>query len=73
MISFTLLLFYLFVLIENSYELKYRIIHSSILHFLPQLKLHHILVVQEPYKNALYTLDFTPITPTGKKNETNFY
>jgi hypothetical protein len=38
-----------------------RVVKSSILHFAPQIKLHHIVVVSNPDFNSSYTIDFTPI------------
>lgn len=38
-----------------------RVVKSAILHFAPQIKLHHIVVVSNPGKEYCYTIDFTPI------------
>jgi len=50
----------------RSYQssLTFRIIQSSILHFIPSIKLHHIVLLSDDPKRYLYTLDFTPINQT---------
>lgn len=55
----------LFLFFQATHELRHRVLHSAILRQLPHLKLHHIVVIQEPNKNALYTLDFTPINQSS--------
>jgi hypothetical protein len=57
--------------IETPESLKIRIVHTSVLHFIPQLKMHHIILIpntqeslyqtnQNVYKNV-YVIDFSPI------------
>jgi len=56
----------MFLLYISSYHshITIRIIHSSILHFVPSIKLHHIVLLTDKPKNYVYTLDFTPINQT---------
>lgn len=46
-------------------KLQMRVMKTSILHFLPQLKLHHLVLISKmDKKNDVYTIDFTPINQT---------
>jgi len=45
-------------------HLSFRILQTSILHFIPAIKLHHIILLSDNPKEHLYTLDFTPINQT---------
>jgi len=68
------LLFY-FILFSNLVEYnglftrfhnatKHKILHSAILGFMPNVKLHHIVVMQPPSlinKNDAFAIDFTPL------------
>lgn len=42
-----------------------RILYSSALHFLPELKLHHIVLFSNSTGNKVYAIDFTPINQTS--------
>jgi len=61
---YKLLLFLLYVASSYQSHITIRIIHSSILHFVPSIKLHHIVLLSDKPKNYVYTLDFTPINQT---------
>jgi hypothetical protein len=41
-------------------------LQSSILHFAPSIKLHHIVLLSDKSKQHVYTLDFTPINQTHR-------
>ena len=58
------LLFFLLYISSYHSHITIRIIHSSILHFAPSIKLHHIVLLTDKPKNYVYTLDFTPINQT---------
>ena len=59
-----LFIFLLFVTLYHSH-ITFRIIPSSILHFAPSIKLHHIVLLSDKPKRHVYTLDFTPINQTN--------
>jgi hypothetical protein len=59
-----LLLFLLYVASSYQSHITFRIIQSSILHFVPSIKLHHIVLLSDKPENYVYTLDFTPINQT---------
>jgi len=44
--------------------MSFHIIQSSVLHFIPSIKLHHIVLLSDKPKYHVYTLDFTPINQT---------
>lgn len=46
-------------------NITFRILKTSILHFFPSIKLHHIILLSENPKHHVYTLDFTPINQTN--------
>ena len=59
----------LFLLYASSYQsqIAFRILQSSILHFAPSIKLHHIVLLSDKPNHHVYTLDFTPINQTHKE------
>ena len=64
-IQYRLLLFLLFIMLYHGNNISFRILKTSILHFFPTIKLHHIIVLSENPTNHVYTLDFTPINQTN--------
>lgn len=58
----------LFLLYASSYQsqITFRILQSSILHFAPSIKLHHIVLLSDKPKQHVYMLDFTPINQTHR-------
>lgn len=58
----------LFLLYASSYQsqIAFRILQSSILHFAPYIKLHHIVLLSDKPNYHVYTLDFTPINQTHR-------
>ena len=46
-------------------NITFRILKTSILHFFPSIKLHHIILLSDKPKHHVYTLDFTPINQTN--------
>ena len=44
---------------------KYKLLKTSILNFLPFLKLHHIVLISS--KNKIYSVDFSPINQSSPK------
>ena len=44
---------------------KYKLLKTSILNFLPFLKLHHIVLISS--KNKIYSIDFSPINQSSPK------
>lgn len=63
---YTLYLYLYLILFRHEYasSIKTRILYSSALHFLPILKLHHIVLCSNYYDNKVYAIDFTPINQT---------
>ena len=59
-----LFVFLLFIALSQQNFITFRIIQSSALHFLPIIKLHHIVLLTDNPKKYVYTLDFTPINQT---------
>lgn len=62
-------LLFIFILVGDifcSSILQKRVLHTSILSFLPVIKAHHIVLLQntERASDGVYTLDFTPINQT---------
>jgi hypothetical protein len=57
---------FLFVLIVSLHQchITFRILQSSILHFTPSIRLHHIVLLSDKPNHHVYTLDFTPINQT---------
>ena len=58
--------------INNKLEIpyyKYKILKTSILNFMPFIKLHHLVVIENNNTNAnkIYTIDFSPINQTSHK------
>jgi len=64
-IHYRLLLLLLFTLLYRSNNITFRILKTAILHFLPSVKLHHIILLSENPSHHVYTLDFTPINQTN--------
>jgi len=58
----------LFLLYVSSYQsqITIHILQSSILHFAPSIKLHHIILLSDKPNYHVYTLDFTPINQTHR-------
>ena len=58
----------LILLYITSYQthITFRVLQSSILHFAPSIKLHHIVLLSDKPKQHVYMLDFTPINQTHK-------
>ena len=54
----------------NNSSMVIDIKYAAILNFVPMLRVHDIVVFSD--NGNVLTVDYTPITPTGKKNETNF-
>lgn len=61
---YKLLLFLLYVASSYQSPITFSIIQSSVLHFIPAIKLHHIVLLTDKPKHYVYTLDFTPINQT---------
>ena len=57
-------LFFLLYIVKSHIFLK--ILQTSILHFIPSIKLHHIVLLSDKPEHHLYTLDFTPINQTQR-------
>lgn len=57
---YKLLLFFLNIGYFHSH-ITYRILHSSALHFMPFMKMHHIFLITDNPEYYVYTLDFSPI------------
>ena len=57
------LIFINFIICNESFNIK--ILKTSILSFAPQLKLHHIVIIEN--KSDLYSIDFSPINQTSQK------
>ena len=58
----------------HTYNFQMRIIHSPIFNFLPDMKLHHIIVMEnkdamEHNEKGVYTIDFTPIHQSHLKTQ----
>lgn len=62
---YKILLFLLYALSYQS-QIAFRILQSSILHFAPSIKLHHIVLISDKPNYHVYTLDFTPINQTHR-------
>lgn len=58
------ILLFLFFISCNQSQIAFRIIGSSAVHFIPSLKLHHIVLLSDKPLHHVYTLDFTPINQT---------
>jgi len=54
----------LFLLYIVKSHIFLNILQTSILHFIPSIKLHHIVLLSDNPRHHLYTLDFTPINQT---------
>jgi hypothetical protein len=52
-------------MLYHSNNISFRILKTAILHFLPSIKLHHIILLSENPSHHVYTLDFTPINQTN--------
>lgn len=62
-----LILCLLFILSRHSHsQITFRILQTSILHFIPSIRLHHIVLLSDKPEHHLYTLDFTPINQTQR-------
>ena len=57
-------LLFLLYIVKSHIFLK--ILQTSILHFIPSIKLHHIVLLSDNPRHHLYTLDFTPINQTQR-------
>ena len=55
------LLILLYLASYQSSHITFRILQSSILHFMPSIKLHHIVLLSNNPNHHVFTLDFTPI------------
>lgn len=55
----------LLLLLYHGNNISFRILKTSILHFFPSIKLHHIILLSENPTHHVYTLDFTPINQTN--------
>ena len=55
------ILFVLLFITRYNSDITFRVIKSSILHFAPMIKLHHIVSLSDNPEYYVYTLDFTPI------------
>ena len=64
MFYYKYLLFLLCVASCQSTNITFRIMKSAILHFIPFIKLHHIVLLSDNPKHHVYTLDFTPVNQT---------
>jgi len=64
-IHYRLLLLLLFIMLYHGNNVSFRILKTAILHFLPSVKLHHIILLSENPSHHVYTLDFTPINQTN--------
>jgi len=68
--SFIYILLNLFFFI--ACKLQMQVMKTSILNFLPQLKLHHVVLISKiDKKNDVYTIDFTPINQSHSKTLTS--
>jgi hypothetical protein len=56
----------LFLLYIVKSQIFLKILQTSILHFIPSIKLHHIVLLSDNPRHHLYTLDFTPINQTRR-------
>jgi hypothetical protein len=61
-----LLLLLIFYFGNTVYSLRTRIIKTSILHFAPSIKQHHIVII-EKYNRILCAVDFTPINQSNSR------
>ena len=52
-------------MLYHGNNISFRILKTSILHFFPNIKLHHIILLSENPTHHVYTLDFTPINQTN--------
>lgn len=59
-----------FLLVSSKFSLRTRIIKTAILNFAPQIKQHHIVVIEE-YNRMLYAADFTPINQSSPETLCN--
>jgi len=65
--NYTILFFLLYIVSNHSHpQITFRILQSSVLHFIPAIKLHHIVLLSDKPEHYLYTLDFTPINQTHR-------
>lgn len=64
-IHYRLLLLLLLLLLYHGNNVSFRILKTAILHFLPTVKLHHIILLSENPSHHVYSLDFTPINQTN--------
>ena len=65
---YTLLFFSFFVyslLFTRVTSIQKRVLYSAALHFLPALKVHHIVLFSNDKGNKVYAIDFTPINQTS--------
>jgi len=58
------IIFFLLYITSYQTHITFRILQSSILHFAPSIKLHHIVLLSEKPKQHVYMLDFTPVNQT---------
>ena len=65
--NYTILFFLLYIVSNHSHpQITFRILQSSVLYFIPAIKLHHIVLLSDKPEHYLYTLDFTPINQTQR-------
>ena len=56
---------YYFLLFYSCYSMKRRTLYSAITPFLPQLRLHHLVLITTTKNDKAYTIDFSPIPMNG--------
>lgn len=62
-------IFYLFYFVTTlSSNIHIKVINTSIFHFAPIIKLHHVMVLSKPdFRDFVYTIDFSPIQQRSGK------
>ena len=63
--------FLFFCIYLGSALVKTRVLSTSILHFAPNIKMHHIVLLSNNPCNGIYILDFSPINQTSSKTLMN--
>jgi len=63
------LLYIILFFTKSYYSLRTRIIKTAILNCAPQIKQHHIVIVEE-YNRILYAVDFTPLNQSSSETLT---
>ena len=59
--SYIIFIFINYIHAQYPTIIQKKILHSPIVNFLPQLKLHHIIVLSKPNIKNIYTVDFSPL------------